>query len=291
MSQWKNTDSAANSVLWAPDLVKVKANASTQSTLFGNTTMGNSSVGPIPGVAVGQFGVDATEIGVSAAAVALTYVTVPGSGYTANATVTLTFANGTTSTSIVNAFANVSSGTVGGSITQIKIANTTATTNVNPTISIAAPTAINIVANTNGFSNTADTIKISTANTKFQAGDKVLYLVPASNTAIAGLTNNTSYYVTFANATEIAVSLTSGGTNVDITDARTTATGEVHTLTGETAAGYVVIGGAKNKGIPHTGWVLRTEGSGGRAGRVQYEVLVAMGITSDAADDTILPDA
>ena len=27
----------------------------------------------------------------------------------------------------------------------------------------------------------------------------------------------------------------------------------------------------------HAGWVLRTEGSGGRAGRVQYEVLVAMG--------------
>ena len=35
----------------------------------------------------------------------------------------------------------------------------------------------------------------------------------------------------------------------------------------------------------HAGWVLRTEGSGGRAGRVSTEVLVAMGsITSDAED-------
>jgi hypothetical protein len=288
MSQWKNTDSAANSVLWAPDLVKTKANTTTQSNIFGNTTVGAF----IPGVAVGQFGVDTTEVGVGSAAVALTYVTVPGSGYTANATVTLTWANGTTSTSIVNAFANVSSGTVGGSITQIKIADTSTKTTVNPTITIAAPTAINIVANTVGVNATADTIKITTANTKFQAGDKVLYLVPASNTAIAGLTNNTSYFVTFANATEIAVSTTLSGVNVDITEARTTATGEVHTLTGETAAGYVVIGGAKNKGIPHAGWVLRTEGTGGRAGRVQYEVLVASStISSDAADDTILPDA
>lgn len=37
----------------------------------------------------------------------------------------------------------------------------------------------------------------------------------------------------------------------------------------------------------HAGWVLRTEGSGGRAGRVQQEVLVAMGtVTSDAEDET-----
>jgi hypothetical protein len=37
--------------------------------------------------------------------------------------------------------------------------------------------------------------------------------------------------------------------------------------------------------IAHTGWSIRTEGSGGRAGRVQYEVLVAGGITGDAEDE------
>lgn len=42
----------------------------------------------------------------------------------------------------------------------------------------------------------------------------------------------------------------------------------------------------------HAGWVLRTEGSGGRAGRIQYETLVAFGsLTGDASDDTQLPDA
>lgn len=30
--------------------------------------------------------------------------------------------------------------------------------------------------------------------------------------------------------------------------------------------------------VPHTGWVYRTVGQGGRAGRVQHEVLVAMGM-------------
>ena len=41
----------------------------------------------------------------------------------------------------------------------------------------------------------------------------------------------------------------------------------------------------------HAGWVRRTTGSGGRSGRVQYEVLVAGStISSDAADDSVLAD-
>lgn len=39
----------------------------------------------------------------------------------------------------------------------------------------------------------------------------------------------------------------------------------------------------------HTGWILRTTGQGGRAGRVMQEVLVAGGITGDA-EDTVYPD-
>lgn len=41
------------------------------------------------------------------------------------------------------------------------------------------------------------------------------------------------------------------------------------------------------------GWALRTEGTGGRAGRVQYETLVAFShnsMTGDAADDLVLED-
>ena len=44
---------------------------------------------------------------------------------------------------------------------------------------------------------------------------------------------------------------------------------------------------AVKHGNLHTGWVLRTEGSGGRAGRVQEEVLVAMNtINSDSDGQT-----
>jgi hypothetical protein len=50
--------------------------------------------------------------------------------------------------------------------------------------------------------------------------------------------------------------------------------------------------GAGGTHITHAGWVRKTVGTGGRAGRVQYETLVAMGsISADAADDLVLPDA
>lgn len=47
-----------------------------------------------------------------------------------------------------------------------------------------------------------------------------------------------------------------------------------------------------NGAIPHSGWILRTTGSGGRAGRITNEVLVAGGytFTVDASDDAVLPD-
>jgi hypothetical protein len=44
--------------------------------------------------------------------------------------------------------------------------------------------------------------------------------------------------------------------------------------------------------LTQSGWVLQTTGSGGRAGRVNYETLVAMKtISGDAADDSTFPDA
>jgi hypothetical protein len=52
--------------------------------------------------------------------------------------------------------------------------------------------------------------------------------------------------------------------------------------------------GSGNDQAAHSGWVRKVVGQGGRAGRVQYETLVAMGMTpansGDAADDTQFPD-
>ena len=88
-----------------------------------------------------------------------------------------------------------------------------------------------------------------------------------------------------------AVKLTPNTTNQTALFGNTTADAFV---TGATVGQYGVgVQEAQANGdLTHAGWILRTEGSGGRAGRVTHEVLVAGGytFTSDASDDAVLPD-
>jgi hypothetical protein len=275
-----------------------RANVDVQ--MFENTTLNAF----IPGQAVGVFGVDATEMGMITGSTNGIYRVISGgTGYGANAVVTLTFANGTSNVSAANSTVGTT-GTNAGRVT-VFTSNVAITgiSGVGPTLTVAAPGAINVKANTQGFSNTTDTLVVTSANSRWQVGDRLYYAVPAGNTAITGLTGNSYYYVSFANSTTIAVSATSGGANVDITSANITST-EVHTIQGDTATGVLMITGAKRGGAAHAGWVLRTEGTGGRAGRVQMETLVAMGslgaqtaaygtaaLVADGSDDNVLHDS
>ena len=84
-------------------------------------------------------------------------------------------------------------------------------------------------ANTQGFSNTSDTLTVNNASGYLTVGDRIQYVVPTNNTAITGLTANAFYYVTFVNTGALAISTTLGGSNVDITSGNITST-EVHSL-------------------------------------------------------------
>ena len=275
--------------------------ASVDVAMFGNTTMGAF----IPGKAVGVFGVDPTEIGISSGNLALTYVTSGGTGYNANtANVTITPTNGGTG---ANAYGVANTTTNAGRITSLVIAANGGGFVTNPTITIPAPAAITFNGNT-GVANSTKTITITTANSRFQVNDHITYTVATGNTSVIdGNTGPKTYnlYIAFTNTTVITVANAVGGANLTLTSAPILSeTG--HTIQGDTATGYVVVGGSHGVGIPHSGWVLRTEGSGGRAGRVNYEVLVAMGSlgaqtgaqsgaapanTADASDNAILPNA
>lgn len=240
--------------------------ASVDVAMYGNTTFGAF----IPNMAVGVFGVNAIMLATRGGNLIFGYVTNGGTGYGANAAVTLTITNGGTG-GVVNAFAN-STGSA-GKITALNIQTPGSAYNTSPSVSIAAPAAINITANTTGV--VANTLLFASANSKWQVGDRLFYGVPAGNTAIPGLTGNSYYYVSFANTTGIELSATAGGANIALTPAVTNPA-EVHTITGITATGYVVIS-LGSPTVTHAGWVVRREGTGGRAGRVHYETLVAMG--------------
>ena len=279
MSQWGKSDASSNSVLWAPTSVKLAPNTTNRDALYSNTTPDAF----IPTETVGMFAVDPTEVAVAAGNVAQITITFGGSGYTGNTTVSFSGGGGTSATA--NAFANLST----GRITSVNITAAGSGYVTNPNVAITAPSLIVFNGNTAVSGNT---IALTSANSKFAVGDRVTYAGNATSTPV-GLTDTTSYYVSFANSTVIALSNTVGGANLTISSANgTSTTANGATLQGETATAVAVVGGAKNKGVPHAGWVLRTVGSGGRAGRVQYETLVAMGsIATDSSDDSILPDA
>jgi len=85
-------------------------------------------------------------------------------------------------------------------------------------------------ANTS-VNNTNDTIVITDANTYFSVGDPVIYNVSSGNTAISGLVAGNKYYVSFANTTQIALSESRTGANVNIAASTTSETGHFFTGT------------------------------------------------------------
>ena len=172
---------------------------------------------------------------------------------------------------------------------------------------------------TTAVGDTSGGFTIATSDGNLAVGDRVVITGTLTGTAtITGYTSGTIYKVsavTGAAPNNTAFTLTEEDGTAIVTTAGTT--------TGLTLEGYTIIDltgtgnndqffekngetratataalglggpGGGGTGAAHSGWVKRTVGTGARAGRVQYEVLVALsknGITGDAADDLELPE-
>ena len=278
--QWGINDNASNSVYWgvvAGTTGKVGANSTNQTAFFNNTSKSAFITNQI----VGQFGVSTDEQAVKAAPIAHITVTNPGSGYSSNtANGTFTPTNGGTG-AIAYGVANST-----GRIASISILASGNNYVTNPTFAVPQPALVVFNGNT-----AVNSPYITTASAPyFLVGDKVTYAGNVTSSPI-GLTDSTLYYVSFANSTVVALAATKDGSSINISNApypSTLAGGA--TIRGETATAVAVAGGSK--GVAHSGWVVRKVGTGGRAGRVTYETLVATGtITGDADGSQILPNS
>jgi len=135
-------------------------------------------------------------------------------------------------------------------------------------------------------------------------------------TTITGLTSGTDYFVVNKTTDTFQLALTSGGAAIDISGTgnnsqtfistgrlNLTGTGNnaqyFDLMTATTATARAALGvnqgvdNAESGAVAHTGWVKRKVLTGAHAGRIQYEVLVALsknGISSDAADDIEFPE-
>ena len=142
-----------------------------------------------------------------------------------------------------------------------------------PVITISAPDGQLFNA-----ASAVDGAVITLTNHGFVVGDALTYS-RNSGTAIAELTDGGTFFVVAATSDTIQLSATQGGTAISLTDGGS----ENHKVTGETATATAILGpgGARGSMVAHTGWQKVTVGTGGRAGRVHYETLVAGSITGD----------
>lgn len=166
----------------------------------------------------------------------LAFVVVAGTGYTANANVSIS--SGTGVGGAANATANAT-----GKISTINITNEGNNYITEPTVTISAPLAQTFNSNTAVTEGTGEgannVITLATAGS-FVANDQIRYYTAAGNTVIGGLTNNTIYYVQFANSTAVALSATANtaaGNRIALTKG---ATETGHTLQGITAIGRII---------------------------------------------------
>jgi hypothetical protein len=206
-------------------------------------------------------------------------VNAAGSGYTNGDIITLTQGTGTAANAAVT-----TNGT--GNVASVTLSNNGVYT-VNPTSLASAPTT-----NSSGTGVGLTLVLVPKILSVAITNTGVYSVIPTP------LTNNPSI-----NATGVGVSaninLVLGVANVVVSN---TGSGYVTAPAvsfsgggGSAAAATAVIytEGSSNVGkdITHSGWVVRKVGTGGRAGRIQYETLVAGGIATDASDDTLFPDA
>lgn len=261
--------------------------ASADVNLFGNTTSGAF----VNGIATGVFGVDTTEISVSNAA-GIAHAgwnfRVAGTGPVVSFTITdagddlangetITVSNGT-SNAIGTVTTNATSNMVSVAVTSGGAGFTTASDAVIAFNRQQHLTAITVTGSTSGYDNTD--------------------IIVASN----GISNGIA---------TISTNSTGGFTNSEITITNVGLFGNT-AANGSVVLAILAANGAASDGTGATlvaNLVASTSGDvsitlGGRAGRVSYETLVAMGslgaqtaaygtaaLVADASDDTILPDS
>jgi hypothetical protein len=119
-------------------------------------------------------------------------------------------------------------------------------------------------------------------------------VVTGSNTAATGFQLQTDNGVAISTPTN---GTTTGLTITPYTITPVSSTGatnqffEIQAAADQATATASLGSGAGGSVLTHAGWVRRTVGTGGRAGRINQEVLVAMGsVTGDQDDDVQYPD-
>ena len=125
--------------------------------------------------------------------------------------------------------------------------------------------------------------------------DQITYNQVGGGTLMSNVTDGQTVFVRDKTDNTFKIAATSGGTAIDIGTGHNAQTFTIVTdaVQGTAVAnlGLGVDGDDDRREIAHVGWVKRTVGTGGRAGRVHYETLVAASSISGDAEDVATPDS
>ena len=288
-----NYDNAANAPYWAVNSAICKDGSSqihaaptavNVAYLYGNTAPGAY----ITDATLGLFMVDKTEEHAGSDNITDVSIIQKGSGYVEAPGVTFSGGGG--------ASAAASATISGGVVTKILVTNTGSSYETIPDVTVQLPllTVLTSIVNT-----TSDTINY---NAHSQANGASVVYNNGGGTTLAGLTSGTTYYVAPVNANsfKLATSAANAANNVSINLTGQGNNNQYFTISSGVRATAVAVkglgeGGGTDSGwthAPHTGWNLKTVGTGGRAGRVTFETLtVVADVKSDGSDDIALPAA
>jgi len=288
MSSWGNNDNAANAPYWSVSSVINHNNigafaptAANTALLYGNTQFQAYT----QDTTVGVFMVDATETTAGGDNVTDVSLSNQGSGYVEAPSVTFSGGGGSSAAATASIAA--------GKVSNITISNVGSAYTSDPTVAIQVPVLTVPV----GQVVTANSTIMYTGHAQANGAAVVFNWNGSAN--IGGLLNGTTYYVAPQTADKFSLSSTAANAanNVVITLSTTGGAGQYFTIvSGVRATGIASRGLSQSVGgsehATHIGWNLKKVGSGGRAGRVQYETLVALStVIGDGSDDIVLPDA
>ena len=198
--------------------------------------------------------------------------------------------DGNDSNSFVGDTATATATVSGGVVTGITVTAVGSDYQSAPAVTVEVPKMTIPTSAVNASSNV-----ITFAGHGLSDTDQITYNQVGGGTLMTNVTDGQTVFVRDKTDDTFKIAATSGGTAINIGTGHNAQTFTIVTdATQGTAVanlGLGVDGDDNRREVSHVGWVKRTVGTGGRAGRVHYETLVAASSISGDAEDIATPDS
>ncbi len=178
----------------------------------------------------------------------------------------------------------------GGVVTGITVTAVGSDYQAAPSVTVEVPKMTIPTGNVNAGTNVITFTGHGLSDT-----DQITYNQVGGGTLMTNVTDGQTVFARDVTANTFKIAATSGGTAINIGQGHSAQTFTIVTdkvqATAVANLGLGVDGDDNRREVAHVGWVKRTVGTGGRAGRVHYETLVAASSITGDAEDIATPDS